>query len=475
MSSIPYYISEPTRSNEKGSSFDSNRTDVIIAENWSVSGRIGEGSFGEVFEVEDIHTKRKYAIKRETLRMRRPQIKHEKEIYSILQGGSGIPQCYWHGQHEEFDCIVIDLLGPNLNQLREVTRKIPIEAVVDFGCQMVSLMEHIHKHGFVYRDIKPDNFLFSSHCILSEPEAIETLDEHGIPLVRYRYPSCEEVFRQWNSPRPQLFLVDFGLTTRWKDPETNKPFPEIRKLHKNKAGTARYASLNVHRGKPHSRRDDLESIGYLLLDLIFGSLPWTGIQARSSRAGWDRMKQIKEDTFLEDLYAGLPQGLLKYMEYTRRLRFAEEPDYESLRQFLSGSVQGPYSDLVKSPFGGHMEKKWVQKIDVDSTFLDLSRTTYHQQINDTLSQNNRDTTQEMGESSFQKLVTRTRNEQKRVGWDSHKHDNKPWFPVTDWTVPDEKTTQNDSQVVWGENSQSVTWGDKPVENSWASTVPKPWE
>ncbi|OAD04023.1 Serine/Threonine kinase CK1, partial [Mucor lusitanicus CBS 277.49] len=290
-------------------SFDSTRTDlsansrdVIIAGQWVVLGRIGEGSFGEVFEAEDIDTFRRYAIKREPLKMRHPQIKHESIIYDALAGGPGIPQCHWHGQHEGFDCIVIDLLGPNVNQLKEVTQTFSIDTVVDFGCQMVTILEHIHKRGLVYRDIKPDNFLFSSKCHLPEAE--------------------------------MLYIVDFGLTTWWRDPRTDKPYPEVKRNIKNKTGTARYASLNVHRGKTHARRDDIESLGYLLLDLIFGTLPWTGIQARNSRAGWDRMKQIKEDTFMADLCAGLPQGFLEFIEYARKLRFAEEPNYDLLRQFL---------------------------------------------------------------------------------------------------------------------------------------------
>ncbi|CAO3684123.1 unnamed protein product [Rhizopus stolonifer] len=108
-------------------SFDSTRTDlsigskdIIIADQWVVLGRIGEGSFGEVFEAEDIDTGRKYAVKREPKKMRNPQIKHEHIIYDVLAGAAGIPQCHWYGQHDDFDCIVIDLLGPNVNQLKNL-------------------------------------------------------------------------------------------------------------------------------------------------------------------------------------------------------------------------------------------------------------------------------------------------------------------------------------------------------------------
>ncbi|KAL7318779.1 hypothetical protein PS15m_001984 [Mucor circinelloides] len=569
-------------------SFDSTRTDlsansrdVIIAEQWVVLGRIGEGSFGEVFEAEDIDTFRRYAIKREPLKMRHPQIKHESIIYDALAGGPGIPQCHWHGQHEGFDCIVIDLLGPNLNQLKEVTQAFSIDTVVDFGCQMIAILEHIHKRGLVYRDIKPDNFLFSSKCHLPEAEMVEIPDDHGMPHIKYVHPTCEEVFRKWNEPHPRLYIVDFGLTTWWRDPRTDKPYPEVKRNIKNKTGTARYASLNVHRGKTHARRDDIESLGYLLLDLIFGTLPWTGIQARNSRAGWDRMKQIKEDTFMADLCAGLPQGFLEFIEYARKLKFSEEPNYDLLREFLSQSIHdGKYSAVVRSPFGGHTERKWLQDIDKDNTLLtradmprpntnvnpvgrhhyeppsfqtnatppqsrqrrasynpphhrhhqqqqqqqqnddvfamddlcnSLAQTAYtpppqrhdnrgsrgarggghHHNVNRRSSREFSRTTHHepptsAGPSSFQKLVQKNKRKQKRVGWNSHKHDEAPWVPTTDWEQPAvEKPDINITNASWGDDkpngqwgepTKNETWGIKEEESgSWAATVEKPWD
>ncbi|PHZ16362.1 kinase-like protein [Rhizopus microsporus ATCC 52813] len=521
-------------------SFDSIRTDlsigskdVIVAEQWLVLGRIGEGSFGEVFEAEDIDTGRKYAIKREPLKMRHPQIKHESIIYDVLAGGPGIPQCHWHGQHDEFDCIVIDLLGPNLNQLKEVTTKLPVDVVIDFGCQMVTIIEHIHKRGLVYRDVKPDNFLFPAQCILPEPEMIESTDDQGTSLIKYRYPTCDEIFQKWNMSRPKLHIVDFGLTTWYKDPVTNKIYPESKKNYKNKTGTARYASLNVHRGKSHARRDDIESIGYLILDLVFGTLPWAGIQARNSRAGWDKMKQIKQDTFMSDLCAGLPEGFLKFIEYAQNIKFAEEPNYELLRQFLQGSLPGgKYSDIVRSPFGGHTEQKWLMNVEKDPALTGQGRPAnpnryqefvraspqqprrrkqsygYHENndeglfhmddlanaINDLKSPSrkrqsitHRRTSKdsgklvETGPSSFQKLVAKTRRKQRPVGWNSHRHENEPWNPVTDWEATSDKNNKKESS--WGEDNLKATWGNKEgtwgsdnrEENTWAASVQKPWE
>ncbi|KAG1057556.1 hypothetical protein G6F43_000605 [Rhizopus delemar] len=567
MSSSPYHIRQPLNQRKKlishsldskslaadtnplsleCASLDSIRTDlsigskdVIIADQWIVLGRIGEGSFGEVFEAEDIDTGRKYAVKREPIKMRNRQIKHENIIYDVLAGGPGIPQCHWHGQHDEFDCIVMDLLGPNVNQLKEFLKKLPIEVVVDFGCQMVTIVEHIHKRGLVYRDIKPDNFLFSSQCFLPEPEMIESTDDHGMSMIKYRYPTCEEIFQKWNVSHPKLYLVDFGLTTWWKNPATEKPYPETKKDYRNRAGTARYASLHVHRGKPHARRDDIESIGYLLLDLVLGTLPWTGIQARNSRAGWDKMKQIKEDTFMDDLCAGLPQGLLKFIEYARKIKFAEEPNYELLRQLLQGSIQGgPYSDIIKSPFGGHTESKWMQEND-KSVVIDKQRITNNlhrqqeqqqyryspqqqhrhrkpsyshrgynedpgvfqmddlaQAVNDIkpntpaqkrFSNSYRRTSRDFGKTceTGYKFGTRSRKKPKQVGWNTHRHDNEPWAPTIDWTAPSEKVENNEKRVSWGENNPAaacdnkdqMNWGNDQIEEegSWAATVNKPWE
>lgn len=350
----------------------------------------------------------------------------------------------------------------------------------------MSILEHIHKSGLVYGDIKPDNFLFPASYHLPEPEMIETKDENGISHSTYNHPTCEDVFRQWNTSNPQLFIVDFGLARWWRDPITHKPYPDGKRTFKNKTGTARYASLNVHRGKVHSRRDDIEGLGYLLLDMIFGTLPWTGIQARSSRAGWDRMKQIKQDVFLSDLCAGLPEGFLQYIEYSRKLRFIEEPNYQLLRDFLQGSLAGGrYSTIVKSPFGGHTERKWVQEIDKEvdpPTRAEMGRFApkpknqhYYEPPSEAFCMDtmNKDLPEFDDSSSFQKLVAKNRKKQKRIGWNSHRHDDAPWVPVTNWDTTID-VSQQQTNVSWG-TDQAQGWGHKEEEVTWASTVVKPWD
>ncbi|KAI7817878.1 kinase-like domain-containing protein [Gamsiella multidivaricata] len=253
---------------------------TVIGGEYLVLGKIGEGSFGEVFRATHIASGVDYAIKREPIDVPHPQLEHEAKVYGILAGGDGIPKLRWFGKEGVYNAMVIDLLGPNLKQ--------------------ISHLRFIHSRGLVYRDVKPENFLLDPH----------------------------------------LSIVDFGLASHYRD-ASGKHIPN-RGSTKHKVGTARYASINIHCGREHTRRDDIESVGYMLLELMIGTLPWSGISARNSRQGWAKMREIKEDIDLDELCEGLPRGFMTYIGYTRSLRFDEEPDYEYLQNLLR-SCAGPCS------------------------------------------------------------------------------------------------------------------------------------
>lgn len=331
----------------------------------------------------------------------------------------------------------------------------------------MDILRHVHDNGLVFRDMKPDNFLFDASCKLPEVEMVRIDSE--MPHYTYNVPTCHSVFQQWGQQYPKLYIVDFGLTTYWRDMETGKPHPEGKRRIKNKIGTARYASLNVHHGRLHTRRDDLEGLAYIILDMVLGSLPWSGISARNSKAGWDKMRTLKRDTFMSDLCAGRPVGLVEFAEYTKSLKFAEDPDYDYMKRLLRGTLPGgEYSKPARSPFGGGTTSQdftgeYVEeKKDKDTSSAKASTET---EPKADISTPIIDEYQGSGSSSTsEKAKWKMINKEKKVGWNTYKHDLEPWNPEIDWNTGN----QNAMTASWGEDQPNMTWGNGDTQQKDAS-------
>jgi serine/threonine protein kinase len=163
--------------------------------------------------------------------------------------------------------------------------------------QLIHRMEFVHSKQLIHRDIKPENFVMG-------------LGDKG----------------------HHVHVIDFGLSKRYWDARTSEHIPY--KEGKPLTGTARYCSVNTHLGIEQSRRDDLESIGYLLLYLYKGQLPWQGIRVADPQQKTSRIGEKKLSVGLEFLCKDEPPAFLKYMKYCRSLKFEEQPDYEWLRSLF---------------------------------------------------------------------------------------------------------------------------------------------
>ncbi|CAI2171638.1 15099_t:CDS:2 [Funneliformis geosporum] len=306
---------------------------VTVGGHWLVEEKIGEGSFGEVFRAVHIKTNEQYAIKRELVDEDHPQLPQEAEFLRRLAGPSYIPKVYWFGQEQLYNALVMDLLGPNIRLVRQAYGKLPIPFVSKISIQMVDILEHVHSRGIVYRDVKPDNFLLERDFAISIKELEKWNSEKDSPkLIEDKHPLLY-------SPH-KISLVDFGRHVPKKHPPT-----------KYKTGTARYAAMGVHRGLPHARRDDLESLGYVILELLQGTLPWAGVTARNAVEGWSKMLKMKESKPLEELFEGVPSGFMKFLQYARSLDFDQKPDYAYARNLLAATCRNGYdSELVSLEF-----------------------------------------------------------------------------------------------------------------------------
>jgi len=130
----------------------------------------------------------------------------------------------------------------------------------------------------------------------------------------------------------QVHLIDFGLAKKYRDARTHQHIQY--RENKNLTGTARYASINTHLGIEQSRRDDLESLGYVLMYFNRGNLPWQGLRAATKKQKYEKISEKKLSTKIDLLCKGFPEEFAMYLNYTRALRFDDKPDYAYLRKLF---------------------------------------------------------------------------------------------------------------------------------------------
>ncbi|KAF9510280.1 hypothetical protein BS47DRAFT_1300340 [Hydnum rufescens UP504] len=273
---------------------------AIVGNHYQVGKKIGEGSFGVVFEGTNLLNGHIIAIKFEPRKSDAPQLREEYRSYRILQGAPGIPQAYYYGTEGLHNVLCIDLLGPNLEDLFDLCgRKFSIKTVAMLAKQMIERVQGIHEKNLIYRDIKPDNFLI------------------GLPNTR---------------TSDTVYMVDFGMAKFWRDPRTRQHIPY--RERKSLSGTARYMSINTHLGREQSRRDDLEGLGHVFMYFLRGSLPWQGLKAANNKQKYERIGEKKGSVPISELCEGCPEEFGIYLNYVRKLGFEETPDYEFLKELF---------------------------------------------------------------------------------------------------------------------------------------------
>ena len=269
--------------------------DITIGGKYRLVRKIGSGSFGDIYQgVDDRDCP--VAIKLE--KPDRPAycvLEHEAAIYKTLQHSTSIPEFLWYGSKGGFNILVMEMLDKSLEDLKcECGGTLSVRTVLMLADQMISCLEYMHQKRVIHQDLKPENFMVGR-----------------------------------DAKAGQVSIIDFGLSKTFVDPETGAHNPM--KEHKSLTGTARYASVNAMKYMEQSRRDDMESLGYIILYLVKGSLPWQGLQATNRQSKFDRIREMKEKMPLQELCKDLPDEFRRYLEMVRALGYEEEPKYADYR------------------------------------------------------------------------------------------------------------------------------------------------
>ena len=226
----------------------------------------------------------------------------EATIMSYLKGPY-IPFIKSYGYSGDFNVLVMQLLDKSLEDLINKYNTFSIKTVAILGYQMVNILQYIHDRHIIHRDIKPDNFVMGAQ-----------------------------------EDNAKLYILDFGLAKKYRSSRTLVQYPYVKK--KKLTGTARYASIHALEAYEQSRRDDLESVGYVLMYFLRGNLPWQGLKVRSKEDRYKKILEKKKETSSQDLCKEFPHEFFEYVDYSKNLEYEENPDYDFLRQKFLDVLKG---------------------------------------------------------------------------------------------------------------------------------------
>lgn len=278
----------------------------LINNRYKVKHIIDRGTSASVYAGTDKQTKKKVAIKVESADAPLQVIPDEITVYQKINNRDGFPQMLYSGKEKGFNILVMEMLDVSLKHMfNKFNKHFSLKTVLKLAEQTLLLLKTLHELDFIHLDLKPANLM----------------------------TGCGDKSRQ-------VHLIDFGLARQYRHENQHVPSQPINPLF---FGSPAFASCNAHLYRTLSRRDDLESLGYVLVYFATGTLPWLNSSMDTLAEHFWHIQRTKLATSIEELCQGVPQEFMRYFQYIRQLGYDEEPDYEYLRSiFIMVAVRYRY-------------------------------------------------------------------------------------------------------------------------------------
>ncbi|KAJ8502280.1 hypothetical protein ONZ51_g37 [Trametes cubensis] len=272
---------------------------------YQVTHVLGSGSAGHVVRAfnnltgQDVAIKMTHRVTDETVVV--TSLEYEMAVYKLIPDGThGFPSIHYSGKDANHHVLVMDMLGPDLDAIRRACRgTFTLRTVCMLADQMLQRLQFLHSRGLVCCDVKPQNFAMGA----------EDKDPNTV------------------------YMFDLAHSKMYIDDETGEHLPFQERRHSR--GSIRYASVPAHHRHEVSRRDDIESLLYVLLELYHGSLPWDAIPTDDGRIELKIMLDMKADVSptspFGSLLARSPPEFAAYQAHCTNLTFGQKPDYSLLR------------------------------------------------------------------------------------------------------------------------------------------------
>ena len=280
----------------------------MINNKYEIIEKIGIGTFGNIYKGRNIRTNEMVAIKMEEITNEVQLLKNESRLYYYLNKCEGIPKIKWYGICGDYYCMVMELLGESLENLKNISKegKFSLKLTLTIGIKIINIIQRLHNKFIIHRDIKPDNLLLSNVM---------------------KTPTDSSQLTSYDEMKPNIYIIDLGFSKKFiNDDDTHIIMKPIHKL----IGTPNFASINSHQVCELSRRDDFESIAYNLIYLYYGKIPWQNLKINTN----NEIKQSKV-LFQEKIKTIKNNVLYDFLLYSINLQFNETPDYNKIIDLFS--------------------------------------------------------------------------------------------------------------------------------------------